>query len=56
MVKILKNNKLIHETLTWDAALRHCAQLHKQGTKIDDLKIIGNRGDTLPITIKHLTG
>lgn len=55
MVKILENNKEIATVKNWDTALRTCAKIHKENhTPINQLAIIGNRGEKLPVNIKHL--
>lgn len=55
MVKILNKNKTIAVVKNYDTALRTCAKIHIQDhTPINDLTIIGNRGDQLPVNIKHL--
>lgn len=54
MVKVLKNNVVIGNVRNWDSALRLCAMEVKSGTPKNLLRIIGNRGDELPVKIKHL--
>lgn len=54
MVQVLKNNEIIANVKNWDSALRLCAKEVQSGTSQNLLKIIGNRGDELPVKIKHL--
>lgn len=54
MVQVLKNNVVIGNVKNWDSALRLCAMEVKSGTPKNLLRIIGNRGDELPVKINHL--
>lgn len=54
MVQVLKNDEIIGNVRNWDSALRLCAMEVKSGTPKNLLRIIGNRGDELPVKINHL--
>ena len=54
MVQVLKNDEIIGNVRNWDSAWRLCASEVKSGTSQNHLQIIGNRGNILPVSIKHL--
>ena len=54
MVQVLKNDEIIANVKNWDSALRLCAGEVKKGTSENCLRIIGNRGNNLPVIVKHL--
>ena len=55
MVLVKINGVNVCNVNNWDSALRVCAEHYRNGVSVTGMEIISNRGDCLPVIIKHLT-
>lgn len=55
MILVKINNKIVSNVRNWDSALRVCAEHYNNGVSVNAMEIVSNRGEQLPVSIKHLT-